>query len=66
MTICPPSHLRIVSATSARLAAVAGLPSAPQADISVRCHRRLRGPYTGGGTLLREHAAGVASCGVIR
>jgi tetratricopeptide (TPR) repeat protein len=54
MTIPAPSHLRIVSATGARPAGVAGLPSAPQPDISVRCHRRLRGPYTGCGTLLRE------------
>lgn len=52
MTTPLPSHLRIVPATGA---GIAGLPSAPQPDISVRCHRRLRGPYTGGGTLLREH-----------
>jgi tetratricopeptide (TPR) repeat protein len=52
MTIYPPSHLRIVPATGA---GAAGLPPAPQPDISVRCHRRFRGPYTGGGTLLREH-----------
>lgn len=48
MTTLRPTHLRIVSAGS-------GLPIEPEADICVRCHRRLRGPYTGGGTLLREH-----------
>ena len=52
MTIPRPSHLRIVSSAGA---GIARLPAAPQPDISVRCHRRLRGPYTGGGTLLREH-----------
>jgi tetratricopeptide (TPR) repeat protein len=31
-----------------------GLPAAPAPDIEVRCHRRLRGPYTGTGMLLRR------------
>ncbi|MEW2114194.1 tetratricopeptide repeat protein [Streptomyces sp. NPDC005474] len=29
------------------------LPPPPEPDLVVRCHRRLRGPYTGGGALLR-------------
>lgn len=29
------------------------LPPAPAAALNVRCHRRLRGPYTGGGELVR-------------
>jgi tetratricopeptide (TPR) repeat protein len=50
----PPrsSHLHVVPAASAD---AAELPAAPEPDISVRCHRRLRGPYSGGGALLRDH-----------
>lgn len=33
--------------------AAAALPLAPAPDIQVRCHRRLRGPYTGANALLR-------------
>ena len=31
-----------------------GLPTAPRPAIEVRCHRRLRGPYTGAGAVLRH------------
>jgi hypothetical protein len=31
-----------------------GLPPSPRPHIEVRCHRRLRGPYTGGGDLVRR------------
>ena len=31
-----------------------GLPTAPAPTIEVRCHRRLRGPYTGAGEVLRR------------
>jgi tetratricopeptide (TPR) repeat protein len=52
MTTPRPSHLRVVPASGA---ATAGPAAAPEPDISVRCHRRLRGPYSGGGALLRDH-----------
>jgi len=44
------SHLHVVSPSGAD-----NLPAAPEPHISVRCHRRLRGPYSGGGALLRDH-----------
>lgn len=52
MTIPRSSHWRVVPATGAD---AAGLPAMPTPDITVRCHRRLRGPYSGAGALLREH-----------
>ncbi len=33
---------------------VPDLPAPPMPDIEVRCHRRLRGPYTGAGAVLRH------------
>ena len=33
---------------------VPDLPTPPMPDIEVRCHRRLRGPYTGAGAVLRR------------
>lgn len=33
--------------------AAGDLPPIPEPDFDVRCHRRLRGPYSGGGALLR-------------
>jgi tetratricopeptide (TPR) repeat protein len=38
----------------ARNGAGPGLPPAPDPDLRVRCHRRLRGPYTGANGLLRS------------
>ncbi len=37
-----------------RTAAGGELPPPPAPYLEVRCHRRLRGPYTGGGSLLRS------------
>ncbi|MEV6010624.1 tetratricopeptide repeat protein [Streptomyces sp. NPDC051976] len=51
MTSSPPRHSWAVATTGT--AAAEGLPVSPEPDIDVRCHRRLRGPYTGGGALLR-------------
>lgn len=62
MTSSPPRHCWAAtgtSGTSATGTSATGtsghgeLPPAPGADYDVRCHRRLRGPYTGGGALLR-------------
>lgn len=52
MNLSRPSHLRVVPPSGTD---VARLPAAPEPDISVRCHRQLRGPYSGGGALLRDH-----------
>ncbi|MEW2522683.1 tetratricopeptide repeat protein [Actinacidiphila alni] len=51
----PPRHLRTGTGTGAATATAGhgDLPAAPPADYDVRCHRRLRGPYTGGSDLLR-------------
>lgn len=46
------SHLHVVLLSGVD---AADLPTAPEPDISVRCHRRLRGPYSGAGALLRDH-----------
>ena len=43
-TVNPPRHRWGVAAAS---------PDGVRADIDLRCHRLLRGPYTGGGALLR-------------
>ncbi|MFJ1586003.1 tetratricopeptide repeat protein [Streptomyces sp. NPDC088197] len=60
MTSSPPRHCWVAATgTAADPADPAGsvtygdLPPTPEPDIDVRCHRRLRGPYTGGGALLR-------------
>jgi tetratricopeptide (TPR) repeat protein len=59
MTSSRPRHCWAATGTSAAsgtstgTSAPGGLPAAPTPDHDVRCHRRLRGPYTGGGALLR-------------
>ena len=49
MTSSPHRHFWIDTTTNAG----SDLPAAPEPHLDVRCHRRLRGPYTGGGTLMR-------------
>src|SRR5450756_1528639 len=51
----PPACIAQQASPDARLDAPAGaaLPVAPDSSLEVRCHRRLRGPYTGAGALLR-------------
>jgi tetratricopeptide (TPR) repeat protein len=44
-------HLQVVPAAAR---AARELPVSPEPDLEVRCHRRRRGPYTGGGQLLRH------------
>jgi tetratricopeptide (TPR) repeat protein len=39
---------------SAEAADTGALRPAPQPTVEVRCHRRLRGPYTGGGAVVRQ------------
>ncbi len=51
MILSPPRHLWVVTNTDT---ASNGLPSVPETDLDVRCHRLLRGPYTGGGTVMRR------------
>ncbi|MCW2503848.1 MAG: hypothetical protein JWO79_2132 [Actinomycetia bacterium] len=50
MTASPRTHLHLVAPSG-----TGDLLSAPEPGISVRCHRQLRGPYTGAGALLRDH-----------
>lgn len=51
MTSFASRHCWAGPATDASVAG--GLPAAPEPYLDLRCHRRLRGPYTGGGALLR-------------
>jgi tetratricopeptide (TPR) repeat protein len=51
MTMLPPRHCWAVPTADE---ADGELPAAPQPHLNVRCHRRLRGPYTGAGSLLRS------------
>ena len=53
MTSSSSRHCWAVPATS-RTTAAPSLPSAPVPLLDLHCHRRLRGPYTGGGALLRQ------------
>ncbi|WP_052441168.1 tetratricopeptide repeat protein [Streptacidiphilus anmyonensis] len=60
MTTSAPRHLRVSPAASGALegsgpsadVSAAG-PRVPQPDLHVWCHRNLRGPFTGAGSLLR-------------
>lgn len=52
MTASPSRHHWTDPAGQAEPAAA--LPPAPPPHLAVCCHRRLRGPFTGGGTLLRR------------
>ncbi len=52
MTPSTPRHLW--AARTRGSAAERELPQPPEPYLEVRCHRRLRGPYTGGGSLLRN------------
>ena len=47
----PSPHVLVVSPPAAR---AEGEPGVPEPHISVRCHRQLRGPYSGAGALLRD------------
>jgi tetratricopeptide (TPR) repeat protein len=40
-------------ASAAGASATGELPRSPEPYLDVRCHRRLRGPYTGGGAMMR-------------
>ncbi|MDJ0347533.1 tetratricopeptide repeat protein [Streptomyces sp. H10-C2] len=51
MTSSLPRHCWIDATADA--SGDGGLPLPPEAFLDVWCHRRLRGPYTGGGSLLR-------------
>lgn len=58
MTSSPPRHCWAATGTAGATpttgtTAHGDLSPAPEPDVDVRCHRRLRGPYTGGGALLR-------------
>src|ERR1700746_912789 len=57
MTPSLPGHYRAVAATDA--ARGGELPASPAPLLDIRCHRRLRGPYTGGGTLVRAVVPGL-------
>lgn len=52
MTSSPPRHCWAVTTTGAR--ANADLLASPAPLLDIRCHRRLGGPYTGGGGLVRK------------
>ncbi|GGV29504.1 hypothetical protein GCM10010245_47890 [Streptomyces spectabilis] len=52
MTALPPHHRWIV--TTEDPAPTGEPPELPRPDLEVGCHRRLRGPFTGGGFLLRR------------
>jgi tetratricopeptide (TPR) repeat protein len=52
MTSLPPWHCW--AATTKDAPADGELPAAPGPYLDVSCHRRLRGPYTGAGSLLRS------------
>lgn len=52
MSTPPAGHLWAVSAASCRPGDAAGPGPAP--DVEIACHRRLRGPYTAAGTMLRR------------
>ncbi|MDH6108366.1 tetratricopeptide (TPR) repeat protein [Kitasatospora sp. MAP12-15] len=55
MTSSPTRHYWAAAPARAHADTPAGrLPAAPTPHVEVRCHRRLRGPYTGGGDLLRR------------
>ena len=60
MTSSPPAHCWAVLATDA--SAAGDLPGSPEPSLDVRCHRRLRGPYTGGGSLLRSVVPELLEC----
>jgi len=51
MTTSPPGHRWAVLNIGAP--AADGFPAPPEPYFDLRCHRRLRGPYTAGGSLLR-------------
>jgi tetratricopeptide (TPR) repeat protein len=50
--VLPPAHA--TPQTSPAAPPEGELPIAPAPHLEVRCHRRLRGPYTGAGALLRS------------
>ncbi|MFD9903299.1 tetratricopeptide repeat protein [Streptomyces sp. NPDC059063] len=52
MTTTPPHHRWVL--TTDGPAAPHDLPERPRPHLEVSCHRRLRGPFTGGGLLLRR------------
>ncbi|MFL6110416.1 MAG: tetratricopeptide repeat protein [Catenulispora sp.] len=52
MTALPAGHLWAVSAASRRPGDAAG--PGPGPDVEIACHRRLRGPYTAAGAMLRR------------
>ncbi|MFI8931391.1 tetratricopeptide repeat protein [Streptomyces sp. NPDC053474] len=52
MTALPPHHRWILTAEEPE--PTGELPEPPRPDLEVGCHRRLRGPFTGGGSLLRR------------
>jgi tetratricopeptide (TPR) repeat protein len=54
MTTSPPGHRWAVLNTDT--SADDQLPASPEPYFDLRCHRQLRGPYTGGGSLLRSLA----------
>jgi tetratricopeptide (TPR) repeat protein len=52
MTSFPPRHYWIPTTAITMAASADGGPTAPEPHLDVRCHRRLRGPFTAGGQLL--------------
>ncbi len=60
MTSSPPRHFWAV--TSADAVTSDDLPVSPEAFLHVRCHRRLRGPYTGAISLLHSVVPELLEC----
>ncbi|MCI3935210.1 hypothetical protein [Streptomyces sp. AN091965] len=52
MTALPPHHRWIL--TTEEPEPTGELPEPPRPELEIGCHRRLRGPFTGGGSLLRH------------
>lgn len=60
MTSLPPRHYWVITTTGAF--ADGEFPAVPEPYLNVQCHRRLRGPYTGGGSLLRSVVPELLEC----
>lgn len=53
-TNSPDSRRHCWALPAAESSSTGALPPSPESYLDIRCHRRLRGPYTAGGTLLRH------------